>query len=281
MPQSAPSCDSQGEKHQLHQRRLQPKDVLVVHGVLWGFAFLGIPATIPGQAGVLGVWLVLGQGSIWARLLMALLGWHVLTLPGIIYFGGTIHSLIITIIGAAVTVSGVGAVLLALTGTRSRVPVRFRLWELIVGMAALGGAMALVGDRFDVNRFGLWRRDLVIQTLTLGVVMGAASGLAALPLMVRKGRFRHGVGWAAWGAILLLPLTAAIFIGRPTDVMNHLRFAYIMYAVNLYVVTASIYALEPKLRLQDPGDSPALAPARRVGEPLDRPAPVGGEERGP
>ena len=255
--------------------------LVTVHGVLWLIGIFGMPVMALAQAGVLGVWLAWGRGSIWGRLAFTVVGWLLLSVSFVtpVDKGRILVSMAITTIFAATASSGLGAVLVAQIPDGSRMPVRFRFWELVVGVAALGGAFALVGDRFDVSSMGHWQREGVVVALTIGLSMGTASGLIGLPLLLRWGAMRHLVNCVAWVMILVIPLVANHFLAPRSVGSRDILAVYLFYLMNLGLVAISLHNMEEQLRLADEDDQTPLSGSDsdvpREREPFDPPAPVG------
>ncbi|WP_146118593.1 hypothetical protein [Blastopirellula marina] len=217
--------------------------LVTTHAVVYFFAISKFPFVLWGQVAILGFWTLAGRGSIWGRLALAIILTNgiVLTHPEVM--GGSIlYSLNCTLLFSAIF-SGIAVLIISHMKDCRIAPVRFRLWEIVVGTAALGGS-------FYWNAYGLdwrtaldWHREEIRFFFVATILLGFATAVITAPTLLRRGVAYWIVTACGYAMLIVVPLADDVACRSFAIKMIPSDERVIGYVINLAVilVTVSLY----------------------------------------
>lgn len=214
--------------------------ILLCHVIASIVALFTYPFWIWSQLAMVGFWLALGKGRIWWRILWIALGYLFvgLSLPQLVPNG--IMSALLWNIAFAGLFTGVGVMDLGQNPSWTLLTIRFRFWELLVGVACLGFAYFVVESvgNFEIVPPHQWPR--IYFTLIHTSLLGLGTAAIGMTLIARPGFPRRVVRNAAMLCTILIPWIDYVVCEALTIELFDVGQRVYFYLTNLAIVWLTV-----------------------------------------
>ncbi|QDU73130.1 hypothetical protein Pan97_00970 [Bremerella volcania] len=181
--------------------------MLFYHVILASFAIGYYPFWLWSQFAMVGFWLALGEGKIWLRLLLVVVGLYIVAgciIPMPVVDGGYFSAIFATI-GFTTLFAGLGVIALGQNPKWTFLRVQFRFWELIIGTASLGVAFFVLREVGDFDAIQSWRWKFIYYILLHASLLGLGTAAVGMSLMAQPGLPRQVVRCVAALLTVVIP----------------------------------------------------------------------------
>lgn len=245
----AHSSNLSPQQWEAEQKRQEEERSEVAKSFLWfAFPLFFLLAPISGSllTAIFGVWLVIGSGNFWWRV--------VLTMGSVVILGlGSpfLYAWLLLILFVSTTLAYASALLLPSFYLLPCRPVQFTLWQIGGCIIILAASMALLRDTgFSLDVFE--NRRLAVTFFLVGPLVALNVVVASLPMLVPT-RYRTAIVFrsSALLVLIVLPIVELVVIHRFLDTRwYHYEFdafLIVSHLVGPLVVWLLVYTMEGAL----------------------------------